>query len=67
MIRNKPACIRIKPIQVQVGYFLTNFIFQILNSLELKNYSSMVPEPAQSFLIVETVALRFRPLTMLFT
>lgn len=37
------------------------------NSSELKKSSIVIPRPSQSFLIVETVALRFRPLMMLFT
>ena len=34
---------------------------------ELKNSSIVMPKPSQSFLIVDTVALLFLPLTILFT
>ena len=33
----------------------------------MKKSSMVIPRPSQSFLIVETVALRFRPVTILFT
>ena len=37
------------------------------NSSEWKNSSIVIPNPSQSFLIVDIVALLFLPLTMLFT
>lgn len=38
-----------------------------LNKSEWKNSSIVIPRPSHSFLMVETVALRFRPLMMLLT
>ena len=37
------------------------------NKSESKNCSMVIPKPSQSFLMVEMVALRLRPLTMLLT
>lgn len=43
MIR-KPACISITPIQVQAGYFLLNFLFQISEQLRVEKVLNRNPQ-----------------------